>query len=61
MDEVDLANDRAEFYRQQALDTRPRPTPIPPGNGRCWVCAIDVEGARRFCCRDCADHWEANS
>lgn len=58
MDDIDLANDHAEMHRQHALKARPIPQPIPKGNGRCWLCEIDVEGDRRFCCRECADAWE---
>lgn len=58
MDDIDLANEHAEMHLQHALDAVPKPKPVPPGNGRCWVCAIDVKDGRRFCCRGCADEWE---
>lgn len=58
MDDIDLANEHAEMHRQQAVNARPKPRPIPKGNGRCFMCDIAVDGDRRFCCRECADAWE---
>lgn len=60
MDDIDNANDQAETHLQDLIANRPKPQPIPPGNGRCWVCEIDVSGGRRFCGRGCADEWEAS-
>jgi len=60
MDDIDDANESAFLTLQDALDRRPKPQPIPKGNGRCWVCEIDVTGSRRFCGRECADEWEAS-
>ena len=58
MDDIDDANEEAEAQLQEIIAQRPKPQPIPPGNGRCWVCEITVTGGRRFCCRECADQWE---
>ena len=60
MDEIDDANETAEAYLRELIANRRKPQPIPKGNGRCWACKIDVTGGRRFCCRECADQWEAS-
>lgn len=52
-DEGDIANDRAELLREQALAIR---KPVPPCTGKCLNCQEPV--IHRFCNVDCQQDYE---
>ena len=56
-DDIDVANERAELFLQDALTHRPKPTPIPAGIGLCLECGADTERGR-WCSVACRDEWE---
>jgi hypothetical protein len=60
-DEVDKANEVAELYLQDALEHRPKPTPIPLGIGMCLWCKSTVRGPGRWCSPECRDEWDLNN
>lgn len=60
MDEIDRANELAELFRQNALNSV-KPVEIPKGIGMCMNCGAEVEGDRRFCDADCRDDHERYS
>lgn len=56
-DEIDIANERAELFRQQSLKNRKPEGPKPTGN--CLACgAILLMNGMRWCDADCRDDWQ---
>lgn len=55
-DEIDIAQEREEELRAEALKKR-KPVVRMPG-GECLYCADKLPVTRRWCNSDCRDAWE---
>jgi hypothetical protein len=55
MDEADAADATVEQHLKRALARR---NATLPAVGTCYSCAEPVDGARRFCDRECLEDWE---
>ena len=66
MDEIDLANERAEQARDEALRMARAKMNFAPSNGICKACQVAIEAERLAAnpaarlCRDCAADDEAD-
>ena len=58
MDDIDLANEHNARFQDAVIRNRPKPRPIPVGNGQCFYCLDTVAGDRRWCSPLCRDAWE---
>ena len=58
-DDVDLASEREERYRAEALAARREEGP--KATGFCLHCGDPAEDGRRWCAGNCRDRWERNA
>lgn len=56
MDEIDIANERAELYLKDAINKSKKP--IKESNGKCLYCNVDVDSKRAFCSSECSEDYE---
>lgn len=57
-DIIDLGNERAQEFLDDAIAAARRGPKGEPGIGICLFCGEPVEGERRWCDTDCRDDWE---
>lgn len=57
-DEIDRANEAAEFFQSIAFRNLPKPAPAPTGIGMCLHCGNALHDSRRWCDAACRDDWE---
>ncbi len=55
-DNFDIATEREEFFRDNALRERKPAGPV--ATGRCLHCDEVLDDVRRWCDSDCRDGWE---